>query len=63
MGKAEKCLDRPQVVGAGNTPFKDVKAVLGYEFKLFLIHYRQIDRQTVTILCTVISNGIKEKHL
>lgn len=59
MGKAEKCLDRPWVVGTGNTPFKEVKAVLGYEFKLFLIHYRQ----TVTILCAVISNGIKEKHL
>lgn len=60
MGKAEKSLDRPKVVVTGNTPFKEVKAVLGYEFKLFLIHYRQIDGQTVTILCTMISNEIKK---
>ena len=45
MGKAEKPLDWPRVVVTGNTPFKEVKAVLGYEFKLFLIHYRQMDRQ------------------
>ena len=50
MGKAEKCLDRPQVVGAGNTPFKDVKAVLGYEFKLFLIREVTVCRDELLLL-------------